>query len=311
MQSKQALNDLIKKLKNKIWPFVPPIAKYLYKKLKYNLIPAISLRVTYLKRFARVQKLSTLILKPLDRVNHYAVEINLGYKCNLRCLNCEASCRQAPSEESVTLEQIKKFIDESILQKRKWKIITIVGGEPTIHPQFFEILQQLLSYKKLFSSDTEIRIFSNGAGEKVNMALAKIPREIVIFNTKKTSNINLFTPFNIAPKDTFLYKYADFSNGCCQLKLCGMGFNLYGFYPCVAGANIDRVLGFNIGRKHLPSLDDSMADQIQVLCKHCGHFMYFFSCNLEMITTSKEMMSPSWKKAYEDYKIAKPSLSQY
>jgi len=90
-----------------------------------------------------------------------------------------------------------------------------------------------------------------------------------------------------------------------------MGFNLYGFYPCVAGANIDRVLGFNIGRKKLPTLNDSMVDQIQTLCKYCGHFMYFFSCEPEMITTTKEIMSPSWKKAYENYKITKPFLSQY
>ena len=210
MQSGQTEEVLMGQLKNKIWPFIPPSGKYLLKKLKYKSIPAILLRITpillritYLRRFVRVQKLPTLILKPLDRINHYFIEINLGYKCNLRCFNCEASCRQAPSQESMSLEQINKFIDESIKQGRKWKIITIVGGEPTLHPQIFDILQQLLLYKKCFSRDAKIRIFSNGAGEKVNSILSKIPQEIMIENTKKNLILISLHLLTLHPKILF------------------------------------------------------------------------------------------------------------
>ena len=110
MQSGQTEKDLMGKLKNKIWPFIPPSGKYLLNKLRYKSLPAIllrikylRLRITYLIRFVRVQKLPTLILKPLNSVNHYSVEINITYKCNLQCFNCEASCGQAPSQESMSL----------------------------------------------------------------------------------------------------------------------------------------------------------------------------------------------------------------
>jgi len=310
MQNGQIKRNLIGRVKDIVWPFIPASGKYLLKKFRYESIPVILLRIAYFRRFLRVQKLPTLMLKPVDRVNYYFIDINLGYKCNMKCLNCEASCRQAPSEERMSLEQINKFIDESIKQGRKWKIINLVGGEPTLHPQIFDIIQQLLFYRDTFSKDTRIKLFSNGAGEKVNSVLLKLTQEIKISNSRKTSNILLHAAFNNAPKDTLLYKYADFSNGCCQIQLCGMGLNLYGFYPCIAGANIDRVLGFNIGRKKLPVLNDSMIDQLQTLCKYCGYFRYCLP-GVKNILTTKEIMSPSWRKAYENYKIKKPFLTLY
>jgi hypothetical protein len=92
--------------------------------------------------------------------------------------------------------------------------------------------------------------------------------------------------------------------------LIGPGENTiapYGYYCCALAGSIDRVFGFDIGRKELPSINDTMADQLQVFCELCG---YFFSGNYFHKYTS-EIISPSWKEAYKNYNKMKPSLSLY
>lgn len=84
------------------------------------------------------------------------IEIILTFKCDLRCNDCSIICEQAPSEEQMTLEQITRFIQESVAQKRYWKLIRIIGGEPTLHPQIIEVLQLLANYKREFSPQTRV-----------------------------------------------------------------------------------------------------------------------------------------------------------
>ena len=40
----------------------------------------------------------------------------------------------------MTLAQIQQFVQESIELNKKWKLINLLGGEPTIHQDFLEIV---------------------------------------------------------------------------------------------------------------------------------------------------------------------------
>jgi uncharacterized radical SAM superfamily Fe-S cluster-containing enzyme len=113
------------------------------------------------------------------------IEIDITYVCNLTCPNCNRSCGQAPTGERMTLDQIDLFVKESISKSIKWERIRLLGGEPTLHPDFFEIISLLISYRNTFSNDTVIEVSTNGYGKKVESIIAKIPREIVINNTYK------------------------------------------------------------------------------------------------------------------------------
>jgi len=257
-------------------------------------------------RFVRMQKSVTKIFKPLYRTNHYRIEIDITYNCNLKCLNCDRSCKQAESEERMSVEQLKKFIKESIEQKRKWEKIRITGGEPTLHPQILDIIQLLLSYKKNFSPETRIQLVTNGFGLKVKNVLRIIPSEIEIENTYKVSKFQYFDAFNIAPIDFLRYKYVDYLNACPVTQVCGIGLTRYGYYPCAVGGGIDRILGFDIGSKEMPFPKDLMIGEKRILCRYCGH--YIFSLRNRFI---KEEISSTWKRAYENYKIKKPVLSLY
>ncbi len=250
----------------------------------------------------RAQRLPTKLFGPRFVRSRSRIEVFITYRCNLRCFNCNSSCRQAPSNELMTVEQIQMFIKESIAKDVNWERIRVLGGEPTLHPDLPEILSLLIEYKKCASADVRIQLVTNGFGSKVAGILSEVPTDIEIENSRKTGNKNIFTPFNKAPKDSILLKNSDFSNGCWVTK-CGMGLTPHGYYYCSVAGSIDRVFGFDIGRKELPPASDAMVDQLRVFCELCGHF------SNRRRTTTSELMSPTWKEAYKEYNKVKPSLS--
>src|SRR3989338_5929729 len=102
------------------------------------------------------------------------IEIEIITACNLRCFNCDRSSRQAVSGEFMSVSQVESFVNESIGLNWNWKVINILGGEPTLHPQFFEILEMIKKYK-LFNPNSEITLATNGHGEIVKKRLLEVP----------------------------------------------------------------------------------------------------------------------------------------
>jgi len=67
------------------------------------------------------------------------VLIEVTDQCNLRCPTCYAN--SGPERQSHrSLEQIEGMLDAAVRNEKEPDVIQISGGEPTIHPQFFEIL---------------------------------------------------------------------------------------------------------------------------------------------------------------------------
>ena len=232
------------------------------------------------------------------------IEIDITYDCNLKCFSCDRSCEQAPSKEQMMVEQIRKFTEEIVKNNVKLDRIRVLGGEPTLHADLLEILNVLLDYKQKYSSDTQIQLVTNGYGELVNRKLSELPKGIDIDSTLKKSKVQEFFPFNLAPKDLLLWKHSDYSNGCRAIAKCGFGLTRYGYYPCAIAGGIDRILGFDCGRKEFPSNDDAMIDELNLFCKYCGRFLY-------VSRSDKKPMSQTWNNAYKKYNRAKPDLSLY
>lgn len=259
--------------------------------------------------YVRKNKYITKILGPKHKTNHRKIEINITYDCNLKCYNCCNSCRQAPTSGNMnmTARQIDKFLLESKEEKREWKQIKIMGGEPTMHPELHDILNLLLRYKTKNSPSAKIILSTNGYGPKNEKVLSNIPNGIEIENSKKTSQVQSnFLSINIAPKDIAAYRSCDFTNGCWVTSMMGLGLSSSGYYHCVVGAGIDRVFGFDIGRMYLPRFNDKLNDQKSILCGFCGLFK-----NTEKIAGAKQIMSESWEKSYSKYQIRPPELSVY
>ena len=80
-------------------------------------------------------------------------------RCNLSCPTCYAGSSPTYGRHR-TLDEIKKMMDAVVRNEKEPDVVQISGGEPTIHPQFFEILDyaKTLPIKHLMLNTNGIRI---------------------------------------------------------------------------------------------------------------------------------------------------------
>lgn len=254
------------------------------------------------------------------------VELQLTEDCNLKCFNCDRMCGKAPSTDMMTLQQVKRFIEESKACEKKWIRIAVSGGEPTLHPDIMEIVGLLLEYRNsCLPKSSFIQIVSNGYGDAREVLkriestfTQEVERSTVsntfVRNNNKRNKIVLHSPINMAPIDDETRKNADFRNGCWVTETSGLGLTRYGYYGCSAGASIDRVFGYNIGIKSLKDVCmNRLVEQRKKLCRLCGRFNDL-SVSAECYGPHwviEEKMSTTWDKAFELYSKNRPSLTIY
>jgi hypothetical protein len=261
----------------------------------------------------RLNRRVTDLLGTLYRPNTRLVQIDLTYECNLTCPNCSRSCTQAPTNEHMTVGQVKKFLDESVSKGWRWRRIDLMGGEPTLHPDFSEIVNLVKTYRDDYSPATVIGLLTNATIPQVAKVLGKTWQALAV--ASKPLSLRHFESkdwysFNTAPQDLPRLSRMDFTNGCWVTKMCGLGLNRYGYYLCGDGAGIDRIFGFDIGRKHVPDPDDDFMDQKRILCRYCGSFHRNFK-RIDIGITQKFANSPTWAAAYKKYKHQKPAMTLY
>ena len=75
-----------------------------------------------------------------DHEQHSCLSIvEVTDRCNLTCPTCYAGSSPTYGRHR-TLEEIKKMLDTIVKNEKEPDVVQISGGEPTIHPKFFEIL---------------------------------------------------------------------------------------------------------------------------------------------------------------------------
>ncbi len=235
------------------------------------------------------------------------IEIDITYICNLKCFNCNRSCEQQPTNDHMSVGQLRYFLEQSRARGVKWKRIRLVGGEPTIHPKFMDVVNLLLQYRDTYCPDTRIELTTNGYGRYVNKVIGKIPPGIEVHNSAKESQVQpTFSTFNVAPIDEPEYAKAEFANGCPITSECGIGLTPYGYYPCAIAGAIDRTFGLDLGRKELPDFDDNMEPELRRFCALCGHFKRDREAPVD-----GPVQSPVWRAAYARARCQPPRLSRF
>jgi len=253
----------------------------------------ISLRRLLLDAFQFVRSQSFISQhfgRPFHPSRRY-VEIDITYKCNLKCINCNRSCAQVPSQIEMPITTIENFLSQSVAQKMNWKRIRILGGEPTLHNQFSEIVDCLMAYQRIHNPAVKLVVGTNFHGHQVQRILEQLPASIVIKSTLKSSRANLFRPFNVAPVDTRFNRFSDYRCGCRIIEDCGLGLTPLGYYMCAVAGGIDRICGYNLGRPKLPDSSDTFEDQMAAFCPLCGHFGFQWP-------TRKGRQSKTWRLIY-------------
>lgn len=100
-----------------------------------------------------------------DHEQHSCLSIvEVTDRCNLTCPTCYAGSSPTYGRHR-TLEEIKKMLDTIVKNEKEPDVVQISGGEPTIHPQFFEILDyaKTLPIRHLMLNTNGIKIAKDKA----------------------------------------------------------------------------------------------------------------------------------------------------
>lgn len=257
--------------------------------------------------------------QPPYKPNPNKIIIDVTHLCNMWCRNCNRSCGhdQANAQEHMTVEQIKRFVEESISQGRRWSQIMLEGGEPTLNPHILEIADELVRYKREHSPKTRLYLCTNGYAERTRRILEKLPPEVYVLNSEKQSaDQDHHRDFNKAPVDLRPDIEPLFGNGCVLPRIFGLGLNRYGYYPHAICGSIDRVFGLDVGRKSLPAAEDDLGDMYDDLCRYCGHFWDSTDLEEPSAPVSDDLKgappcTKSWSRAYSAYYKKRPEMRLY
>lgn len=88
--------------------------------------------------------------------------IEITDRCNLTCPTCYAGSSPTYGRHR-TLDEVKKMLDAIVKNEKEPDVVQISGGEPTLHPYFFEILDyaKSLPIKHLMVNTNGIEIAKN------------------------------------------------------------------------------------------------------------------------------------------------------
>jgi hypothetical protein len=252
--------------------------------------------------------------------SHRRIVIDITTACDLRCIDCNRSCGegQAVANEHLSVAQVGRFVEESVACGREWDQIAIEGGEPTLHPQLADVVRLLVAYRNRHSPRTHIQLLTNGYAKAPHPSLESFRRQAVLVrNTRKTApRQQRHCEFNVAPCDSPELCGVDCSQGCVLPACYGLGLTRHGYYPHPICGGIDRVFGFDIGRKRLPPRGDGMSEHFAQLCRLCGFLRH---CLLERGQTQRQAsgggvtprISETWQRGYARYRERAPELTLY
>lgn len=114
---------------------------------------------------------------------------NDGKICSFDCLYCEAGFNaQGPGKDGVpsrdtVKKQLKRKLEEMKAQGETLDVITFSGnGEPTLHPEFKKVVEDVLRLRTAYYPDAKVSVLSNStmAGkQQVAEALLKVDNNIL------------------------------------------------------------------------------------------------------------------------------------
>ena len=216
-------------------------------------------------------------LRPTTYIpNLRKIELDITYICNLTCSGCSRSSAQAPSNMHMPIEVIQNFLSETETKGIRWESLHILGGEPTLHPDFVEIVLTLDEWFQRHSPETDLKVITNGVSKLTKSNIEKIPERWHYDNSfkidfqKATSH---FEPFNLAPIDLEEWKEQDFRKGCYITQDSGIGLTPYGYFHCAIAGGMERIMNLGHGLESIPDHPWEMLEMMEDYCKNCGHFL--------------------------------------
>ena len=98
--------------------------------------------------------------------NKYVIQWHITHLCNLRCKHCyqeEYNNHMKREDFYMILDRIEDYLADKSLYPQ----INLTGGEPLLHPDFFEFLEEIVKRKIRFSILTNGTMIDKGTAKKI------------------------------------------------------------------------------------------------------------------------------------------------
>lgn len=268
-------------------------------------------------------------------------EIHLLYECTLACRHCnrQSFLKQAHTPP-MTVEDVAEFLYQA--QQLRWfPALLLIGGEPTLHPQFDEICAMCRDFADLGARlglgypekglQGLVQLWSNQTTPASQEAARRVRDLYRISVCEQTIKRNDTIPVQIyrrgedregyefdiqdimvSPADLGYTRHHCWQHGA---EICGISVDSQGYSPCSTGGAVAGMLGQSYRTKVLADLFDpeKVLAITRKMCEHCGNCASRTGVNGCGAEEWREKMaalprwrgmpvSPTWERALEGRK---------
>jgi hypothetical protein len=252
------------------------------------------------------------------------IEIQINTICDCSCFGCDRMS-DVITDDSMTVEQVRRFVDESLDLRWEWERIRILGGEPSLHKELNTIVEQLMHYRRFYSK-CFLQLLSNGLGKLWKPAPWKPDTSIHdwlcdrgvdphVEAKERGTTPPWFWNTRIVPFDRDSNCGPLEPCGIFGVRGCGLGLTRQGYFLDGAGAAVARVAGIDCGVMALKDVTwEAMIDQAHKLCKYCGQWNSTEAgvpLSTELVSKTGEITGPFWTEKLAAYNRQRPKMKVY
>lgn len=242
------------------------------------------------------------------------VELEINAACDCDCFGCDRFSDVLPGP-NMTVAQVELFVRESLELGWQWERIRVLGGEPTLHPQFREIIELVCRYRRVHPK-CFVQVLSNGRGKLEHHRDWLLDRGVdPHVEGPKTPGVtpDWFTNTRIVPVDRDPSVGTLLPCGIFGPRGCGLGLTPHGYFLDGAGAAIARVAGLDVGVMKLRDVTtEAMLKQAEVLCRLCGHWTAPGSSERPpKVSETGQVTGQFWADRIMAYKLRRPIMTSY
>lgn len=236
------------------------------------------------------------------------IELEITLRCNRACKCCNRHCNAfdfMPLDDSdMTLHQIDKFCSQVAESRHRLDRISVMGGEPLLHPQIEAIMRMLKQRLVKQHLVRELQLATNG-----DLLKATPPRALEYAQNRVRWTKQEFVDMFCAPIDLDRQRHH-----CRVPHYCGIALNCWGYWPCGPGGAIARLFNLlQFQRLTLPAGFKAFGTtdangNIPGICDYCQ-----LSTSHYILARKGRGPTQSFIDAIEQYKLAPvlPTLARF
>lgn len=208
------------------------------------------------------------------------IECNITQRCNARCWGCNKAVGYADGVlKDMTVEQVRRAVDQLIEQEIVVYRFTFCGGEPVLHTGLQEMIYEVarLSTLKLGRVLTNDMPATKAMRDKIDLPkrFKWIPNPLDDptdpYSGKNDPKVRfrgrVHQPFWISPADVGIE--SKFEN-CTVRGWCGIGLDAEGWSACGKAVMLGKLLGIDPTMRE-GSILEHAEKPINEICKHCQY----------------------------------------